>query len=110
MPSSSAVGDQVALVTTAAKDPIERRKFMDDPIAYARSQDIELDPGFATEAARRLGEVQERIDALGGKGFSKSQTQLRPTFLIGILAVVAAVTAVVDAATHVYHALTHHKQ
>lgn len=105
--ATSAAGEQVALVTTVAKDPIERKKFIDDPIGYGRSRDIELDAGFAVEAARRLAVVQGRIDALGGSDFSETEVVLRPQFLLAVLAVVAVVTAVVDAATHVYHALTH---
>ena len=109
MPNSSPA-EQVALVVGIATDPIARRKFVDDPVAFGLGRDVALDPELATEAARRFKEAQESIDTLGGKSFSESQAQLRPAFLIGILAVVAAVTAVVDAATHVYHALTHAKQ
>ncbi len=104
--SASNAGDQVVLAHRVATNPIERKKFIDDPIEYGRRHDVEFDERFAREVARRLREVQGRIDVLGGDGFDETDIIARPQFLIAILAVVAAVTAVVDAATHVYHALT----
>jgi hypothetical protein len=103
---SSNAAAQVSLVLDVAKNPIERKKFIDDPIAFGARHDVSFDEDFARESARRLREVQERIDTLGGKDFSESHAEPRPQFLLAILAAVAVATAVVDAATSVYHALT----